>query len=234
MSELERWMDEKPDTRLVIVDTLEKFRRPKRSSGYDYSEEYQAVSELQMFAAQRGVAVVLIDHTRKASAADVFDEIQGSRGKSASADTLAVFARPKQGGVQERVLHMRGRDTAEVQLELRFEGYHYELRGEATERMGGERQQAILELLGDFQYPLPRGTVVKALESAHGAGLDHTLGLMVKAGRIFKPAYGQFCSREVMERAERQQSIRRMMRTRREHKKASGAETALADPGRSL
>jgi AAA domain len=73
------WLLEHPEARLIAVDTLAKTRPLARGQNV-YQEDYAALEELLPLAAEHGVAVVVVHHTRKMAAADPLDEISGSTG----------------------------------------------------------------------------------------------------------------------------------------------------------
>ena len=71
---LSAWLRERPDARLVAVDTLAKIR-PRTRGQNVYQEDYAALEELLPLAAEHRVAIVVVHHTRKMAAADPLDEI---------------------------------------------------------------------------------------------------------------------------------------------------------------
>src|SRR5205807_637411 len=66
---LARWLSGHAEARLLIIDTLAKFRPLLKDSG-GYSADYAAIEPLQQLAAQHRVAVVLVHHHRKLHAED--------------------------------------------------------------------------------------------------------------------------------------------------------------------
>jgi len=120
LAHLERWLRAHPNARAVIVDVWAKVSPPRTRGGDAYAEDYQAMSALKAIADRFGVALVVIHHTRKAAAEDVFDEINGTTGLGGAADTLLVLQRPRN---EERgALHVTGRDIeVEGKFDLRFD-----------------------------------------------------------------------------------------------------------------
>jgi len=98
----------KGNARLVIVDTLAKFRKPPRNNANSYDEDYEAVSGLKQLADQFGVGCLVVTHTRKQKAEDPFDEITGTLGISGAADTLLVLDTQQKGTAAK--LYATGRD----------------------------------------------------------------------------------------------------------------------------
>jgi hypothetical protein len=101
-----RWMDERPNTRLIVIDTLEHVRAKRNTTSGVYADDYAAARALQRFASDRQVAVVPIHHLRKASAEDPMDEISGSTGLTGGVDNVLVMR--SVNGITE--LARKGRD----------------------------------------------------------------------------------------------------------------------------
>jgi hypothetical protein len=62
-----------------------------------YDADHDAVGLLKQFAAERGIAVLLIHHDRKAEAEDPFDTVSGMQGITDAADTILVPKRTAAG-----------------------------------------------------------------------------------------------------------------------------------------
>lgn len=105
--------------RLVIVDTLAKFRQPPKGAGNSYQEDYEAVGGLKELLDYYGASGLLIHHTRKLRAEDPFDELSGTLGISGAADTLWVLDRER--GSDTAKLFMTGRDLADQTVPLTFQ-----------------------------------------------------------------------------------------------------------------
>src|SRR5262249_42094266 len=95
---LRAWLDEYPDARLVIIDTLAKVR-PRASSrtGASYEDDYAALGMLKQVADDYGVAVVVVTHVRKmrSDSNDVFDTVMGTTAITGAADTILVLDRQR-------------------------------------------------------------------------------------------------------------------------------------------
>ena len=62
--QLEKFVREHSDTKLIIVDTLQKVREAV-SDSYSYSSDYEVIGKLKQFADRYGVCVLIVHHTRK-------------------------------------------------------------------------------------------------------------------------------------------------------------------------
>ncbi len=101
---LEAWLGGHPEAGLIAVDTLAK-TRPRTRGQIVYQEDYVALEELLPLAAQREVAIVVVHHIRKMTAADPLDEISGSTGLTGGVDGVLVLKRDR--GKADAVLHVR-------------------------------------------------------------------------------------------------------------------------------
>lgn len=67
--QLEKFLREHSDTKLIIVDTLQKVREAV-SDSYSYSSDYEVIGKLKRFADRYGICVLIVHHTRKQPAGD--------------------------------------------------------------------------------------------------------------------------------------------------------------------
>jgi hypothetical protein len=107
---LDLWLRHHPDTRLVVIDTLAKIRKPVRSHNV-YAEGYGALEVLLPIAHEHGVAIVVVYHLRKAAAADPMDEISSWTGLTAGVDGFLILRRTS--GSKGPTLYVDGRDIEE-------------------------------------------------------------------------------------------------------------------------
>jgi hypothetical protein len=117
--QLEQWLQRHPNTRLVVIDTLEKIRKPAKGNGNVYREDYAALESLIPLAAKYGVAIVVVHHVRKAAADDPLDELNASTGLSGSIDSGLILKRGQ--GAADATLYVRGRDVEEQNLALKWD-----------------------------------------------------------------------------------------------------------------
>ena len=75
--QLEKFVREHRDTKLIIVDTLQKVREMV-SDNYSYSSDYEVIGKLKQFADRHGVCILIVHHTRKQPAGDSFEKISGT------------------------------------------------------------------------------------------------------------------------------------------------------------
>jgi hypothetical protein len=163
---LRAWLVEHPEARLVAVDTLAKIR-PRTRGQNIYQEDYAALEELLPLAAEHEVAIVVVHHTRKMTAADPLDEISGSTGLTGGVDGVLVLKRDR--GKADAVLHVDGRDIeepAEYALKWDAETAGWTIVGDAEEHRTSEIRKAILEVVSNTDKPIGPTDVADALDES--------------------------------------------------------------------
>ena len=131
--QLQRFVQEHPDTRLVIIDTLQKIREVG-ADRYSYANDYEIIGQLKVFTDQTGICLLLVHHTRKQQADDRFERISGTNGLLGAADGAFILEKEKRTG-NTAVLEVSGRDQPEQKLILKknMERLTWELERAETE-----------------------------------------------------------------------------------------------------
>jgi hypothetical protein len=102
---------------MIVIDVFAKVRGQKKREEEPYQYDYRMLSGLQRLALTYHVAIVVVHHTRKASAPDdILDSISGTTGIAGAADAAMVLGRSK--GVVR--LYIRGRDVEETDKTVLF------------------------------------------------------------------------------------------------------------------
>ncbi len=114
--QLEKFMREHPDTKLIIIDTLQKIRE-LGGEAYSYADDYQIVGRLKQFADKNGICLVLVHHTRKTPSGDKFEMISGTTGLLGCADGAFVLQKEKRTD-SAAILDVVGRDQPDQKLHL--------------------------------------------------------------------------------------------------------------------
>ena len=92
--QLKKFVREHPDTKLIIIDTLQKIREAGGDK-YSYANGYEVVGKLKRLADDCGVCLLLVHHTRKQQADDKFDMISGTNGLAGAADGAFLLQKEK-------------------------------------------------------------------------------------------------------------------------------------------
>ena len=81
-------MREHLDTKLIIIDTMQKIREVG-GEAYSYASDYEIIGKLKQFADKHCICVLTVHHTRKQPARDAFEMISGTTGLLGCADAVS-------------------------------------------------------------------------------------------------------------------------------------------------
>ena len=187
--QLNRFVSEHQDTRLIIIDTLQKIRE----AGGDkcsYANDYEIIGQLKQFADQTGISLLLVHHTRKQQADDKFDRISGTNGLLGAADGAFILEKEKRTG-DTAILEVSGRDQPEQKLILRknMERLVWELERAETE-LWQVPPDPILEKVASMLTDSGQEWIGSPTELTAALQLDLKPNLLTKhlnvnAGRLF-------------------------------------------------
>ena len=114
--QLEEFIDKHPNTRIIIIDTLQKIRQGGNDT-YSYANDYECVGNLKKFADQKEICLLIVHHTRKQQASDKFDMISGTTGILGCADGAFILQKEKRTD-STATLDIVGRDQCDQKLYL--------------------------------------------------------------------------------------------------------------------
>ena len=114
--QIEQFLIEHPDTKLVVIDTLQRVRSTGGDSNL-YANDYQDVGLLKQLADKYHIAILLIHHLRKLHDDDPMNMISGSTGLSGAADSAFVLQKNARSA-NAASLHCTGRDIPDRTLKL--------------------------------------------------------------------------------------------------------------------
>lgn len=133
VQQLEGFIRSHSDTRLIIIDTLQKVRGAEGEK-YSYANDYQIIAALKALTDKLPVAIIIVHHTRKQDADDKFDMISGTTGLLGAADGAFLLRKEKRTS-GDAVLDVVGRDQQDSRFNLKFQNEYctWELVGSETE-----------------------------------------------------------------------------------------------------
>ncbi len=117
--QIEDWIKTTPGAQLVVIDTYAKTlpKSNKRNFKERYEIDSQNLSGLQRIALDYNIAILIIHHTTKGKLDDTFNEISGSVGIQAIADTLWVISSDRKKG-KDPILEITGRDIEQEAYQI--------------------------------------------------------------------------------------------------------------------
>ena len=182
LDDLVDWCNSVAQPTLIVIDTLAKVRSAKAKIKAAYDLDYQSIAGLQDIARQRGIAIVVIHHTRKADADDAFDTVSGTLGLTGAADAILVLQ--KRNG--SFTLHARGRDIEESETALQFntDTCRWTILGSAAEVHRSDERSRIVSALTGAEQGLAIKDIMSLGEFDSRGAVDMLLCRMVKDGDL--------------------------------------------------
>lgn len=116
--ELNQFVREHKDARLIIIDTLQKVRKIGGDK-FSYVNDYDIVTKLKKFSDEHGICLLVVHHTRKMESSDSFDMISGTNGLLGASDGAFIMQKEKRTE-NKAILEVAGRDQQDQRLELNF------------------------------------------------------------------------------------------------------------------
>jgi DNA-binding HxlR family transcriptional regulator len=177
--------------KLVVIDTLAAFKSGTaviRKPQFDI--DYEQARKLKDIADRYNCCVVVIAHTRKADADDVFDTVSGTLGLNAVADTIIILQH--QRGSDSGKLHVTGRDVADEQYGLVFENGRWLITDMVEQEPETTRDRV---LRGLKQWGPIRAKELHGLLEGSGIGFDalrQTLRRLVADGLVRQDEFGNY------------------------------------------
>ena len=116
VEQIEQFLKEHPQTRLIVIDTLQRIRTVGNDAN-PYASDYRDIGVLKALADKHRIAILLIHHLRKEFADDVFSRISGTTAISGAVDSSFTLVEDKRGS-GKATLSCIGRDIEYRELTL--------------------------------------------------------------------------------------------------------------------
>jgi DNA-binding transcriptional ArsR family regulator len=191
LAHLRAWLEQHGDTRLIVIDVFADFRGPTDPKANMYEADREISKALNKLAEEFHCAILLVHHTRKMKADDVFDEISGTTGLQSGVGTMWVLSRMADGVHTQ--LSLRGRDLVDDEpLALSWNVLEcvHEVGGSVAELALTQERQAVLNALADDE-----ARTVKDIASMVGTtvpAMRMLLSRMLQAGLIDRVDPGKY------------------------------------------
>lgn len=176
------------DTRLIIIDTMQKIREIG-GEGYSYASDYEIIGKLKQFADKHCICVLTVHHTRKQPAGDSFEMISGTTGLLGCADGSLLMQKKKRTAL-EATIDVVGRDQQDQILYLRKDADTQIWNLEKVENeLHKEPPDHILEAVSGLvsaEQPVWTGSPSELADAVHVGMAANVLSkyLNVKSGRL--------------------------------------------------
>ena len=145
--QIENFISEHRNTKIIFIDTLQKIRSDSPDS--TYATDYKELSVLKSVADKHSVAIVLVHHLRKTKDADPFNMISGTTGLSGCVDGSFVLSESKRGS-RNATLYCVGRDIENREIELKFDGEQHRWMSDEFFSEKENKNKIFIEKIFDF------------------------------------------------------------------------------------
>ena len=115
-TQLQNFIYSHPNTQLIIIDTLKKINDIGREN-CSYAKDYEVIDRLKNVADKNGICILVVHHTRKEKAEDIFEMISGTNGIYGAADGALVLWKENRTSTQA-FLSISGRDFPDQKITL--------------------------------------------------------------------------------------------------------------------
>jgi hypothetical protein len=193
VEQLDAWLEENPECRLVVIDTLKRIRPQASGKRNMYDDDYEALQPYVPIANKHNVAIVVLHHLNQQSDPhDPFDAFSGSSGLTAATEQIWLLTRKR--GDADAYLMIDGKDIEEPQeLALGWDAItcSWTAQGDAaTYRLNKERRE-IIELLIREDEPMGPKAVAELLDKSYDA-TKQMMKRMSDDGQLKQEGYGKY------------------------------------------
>lgn len=119
--QINEFMINHPKVSLIVIDTLQKIRGNENDK-YSYSNDYEVISKLKEIADRHNICILVVHHTRKQEATDIFDTISGTNGLLGAADGSLIINKDRRADCKAKMA-ISGRDIPYQELTIEFDKY---------------------------------------------------------------------------------------------------------------
>lgn len=187
---LDRYLARRPDTKLVIIDTLQQVRTEREKAGNVYAEDTAFIRTFKRLADQHGVCVFILHHSRKGGDSDdLIDAASGTAGVTGQVD-LPIRLRTIPG-TRNAIIEGRGRQVRDFSYALRSDdtvGWICE--GDADDVTRSLQEQEIIDVIRE-EGPLKPFEIARELGGKADA-IRQRIRRMVQKGLIEKGRNGSY------------------------------------------
>jgi len=185
-------LEKRPNTRLVIIDTLKMFRPAVSTNKKFYDADYEPITRIKKEIADKfNVPVLIIHHLRKSDAEDIFDTMSGSTGLTGATDSNIIFQ--KGSDSSSATLHVQGRDieSAEYALKLDSGNMTWKFLGDAKDIKSTDNKQKLYDAIKEADKPMSPKELAKTTGIDDGY-VRKTLSKLKDEGNIKKQGRGKY------------------------------------------
>lgn len=180
--DLDTWLTAHPKARMVIIDTLAKFRGQTSNKRTAYDFDYSVGQALVPLAHKHHVAIVLVHHTAKGKRVDVLESVNSTNGLPGGVDTVMILGRER--GSEAGALFVTGRDVEDdVHWSMaKRPKIGWTVIGEAAEGKKSAARKAVIDVIANLGPSSPKE--IAAQLGRDGSAVRQLLKSMIEDGDV--------------------------------------------------
>jgi len=183
--DLAAWLDVHPDAAFVAIDTLGKVRSRTDGRRNAYEVDVEDLGRLQNLFRDRDVALVIVHHAKKDAGDDFLASVSGTYGVTGSADTIIAIKRKRLEPFGS--ILVTGRDVADAEVSVRFDGMTWSSAPPAIAEASFERIQ-VLSVIAESGPIFPAG--IARILGLERTSVQHMVGGLADAGAVVRTPKG--------------------------------------------
>lgn len=118
--QLDAFIEKFPDTKLVVIDTLNYIQHHPGKGESAYNCDYRTGKDLKAYAEQKEIAIVVVTHTTKMiHAEDEMMNVSGTNGVTGAADAVVVLSKERRTDLDAKMF-ITGRKVRQSMHEIKF------------------------------------------------------------------------------------------------------------------
>jgi hypothetical protein len=182
--ELDSYLKHRPYTRLIVIDTLVRVRpADRRRSGQVYEEDASFLQPITDFCEGRGVAVLIVHHSRKGASRGAVEGASGSHGLTGSVDNVMALSLDEKTKARAKLEVAGRRIRRDDEIHLRWDATLGQWSMIDKPAAISDERMEVLDILRATSYGVGAADIASAL-GRDRQSTTRLLSDMLRAGQV--------------------------------------------------
>jgi hypothetical protein len=185
------YIDRHPEIKLIVIDTLGRFRKPAGGKGNAYEVDVESIGQIQDICKKKNVSILLLHHNKKGKSEDYVENLSGSMGISGTVDTILGLERAR--FEDEGTLKVTPRIGEGKDLSVKFNKdlLCWEILGDAEIYSQSKERREIIDILKKENSPMSNKDLSGLLNKNYNA-IKYLTWKMAKENILIKTDKNSF------------------------------------------
>jgi hypothetical protein len=179
---LRTWCEERPNTSLIVIDTLQHLRPSGNGRRSQYHSDYDFLFPIAEIGRQYNVSMLLIHHLNKLQKGDELDKVSGSTGLTGAAENILLLDRAR--GEDHAQLAVRPREEPEDEFKMKLDRrlLTWQVGLEQGPEPGTPEREEIWNVIVEAGEPMGLGSIADVVDKDTSTVSHHLNNLKTKDG----------------------------------------------------